>query len=69
MTDSIISNDMLKKITGYVQEAAMERSLKEQGIACFNSPNGIWTTTGLIKEAGLIRMGYKSPTREKQQFI
>jgi hypothetical protein len=60
MNTQLVDSKTLKTITGYKRDGDMYKNLTAQGIKTFNSPNGIWTTVGLIEKAGL-----KSPNLVK----
>jgi|TARA_B110000977_G_scaffold8098_1_gene10923 hypothetical protein len=50
----IVDNDKLREITGYKQDSMIESCLSKQGIKTFYSKKGIWTTIGLIENAGVV---------------
>ncbi|SSV15134.1 Uncharacterised protein [Acinetobacter baumannii] len=60
-TSSVLTFDDLKRITGYVRRADVERALHEQGIRTFRGRAGPWTTVELINQAG----GLQPATQEQ----
>lgn len=52
---SVLTFDDLKRITGYIRRADVERTLREQGIRLFRGRNGPWTTVELVNQAGGLR--------------
>ena len=59
--DGVIDAPRLRRITGYKSDGHLRRYLEEQGIAYFPSPEGPWTTTELVKIAGMTKIGIHVP--------
>ncbi|AUF99774.1 hypothetical protein CXQ81_03925 [Pseudomonas sp. 09C 129] len=51
----VLTFEDLKRITGYVRRADVERTLHDQGIRLFRGRTGPWTTVELINQAGGLR--------------
>lgn len=54
---AILTSVELKEITGYQRDGDLVRHLKAQGIPCFSSKNGPWTTLELVNTAGRVKIG------------
>jgi len=60
---NVLSEEDLKQLTGFVQQAALERHLNYCGIPYFRGRGKIYTTDALITEAGLAKAGMKQYKR------
>jgi hypothetical protein len=52
MAEPTLDFAALRRLTGYVRQADVERCLKRQGIRYFVGRSGVWTTVDLVNAAG-----------------
>lgn len=75
MADGVLSAADLRTLLGTKRDADTVRHLERQGIACFDGPDGPWTTLELIKVAGMVKMGLitpdsnPAPEKEKKKWL
>lgn len=64
--DGVITAARLRQVMKYERNGALRRRLCKEGIAFFEGADGPWTTTELVKAAGLAKMGLTVPNENNQ---
>lgn len=55
--DGVITAARMREVMKFKRNGAVRRRLTKEGIAFFEGADGPWTTTDLVKAAGLVKMG------------
>lgn len=68
-SQTVLSCEDLKQITGYQRAGDVARCLRDQGVRVFNGRSGPWTTIDLINQAGGLRHGHDDDDLDPRQVI
>ncbi|MDR5887518.1 DUF4224 domain-containing protein [Vreelandella janggokensis] len=68
-TNTVLSCEDLKQITGYQRPGDVARCLRDQGVQVFQGRLGPWTTIELINQAGGLTPASSNDTLEATDIL